>query len=147
MKFFQAAQQTKPNFDLMVSGQVDKVDLDMMIPFHECLSEQIAFQKKRIGGDFVIAHAVMNRKQRDAIKKILPECIFVVMSMDEKTQKKRIVARHGEGEESQFLLKMLVDMYKLYEGPGSDEEGTLQLDITEDMTPTDVLNKVLDLVK
>ena len=62
----------------------------------ESLAKYIETQKKRIGGDFVVAKAIGSRKERDQIRKVFPECIFVILTISKEFQKKRLLVRHGE---------------------------------------------------
>ena len=41
---------------------------------------------------------------------------------------------------------MLEQMFNLYEKPGDAEENAYNVDITEDMTTKDVLDKVLEVI-
>ena len=50
------------------------------------MARDILVQKKRIGGDFVVAHSVTSRDIRDFVRTILPDCIFVTLSLTEETQ-------------------------------------------------------------
>ena len=40
----------------------------------------------------------------------------------------------------------MCEVFTLFEGPGKDEKNTYDVSITEDMTPKDVLNKVLEVL-
>ena len=81
------------------------------------------------------------------LRTILPDCIFIVLSMTDETQRKRIKERHGEGEGSEGVFEMLSKMHKLYEKPGDGEKNAYNVDITEDMTRKDVFNKVMETLK
>ena len=45
------------------------------------------------------------------------------------------------------VIKFLKEMYTFYESPGTDEPNTIGIDITEDLTPQDVKNKVLEALE
>ena len=53
-------------------------------------------QRKRIGGNFVVAYATHSQGVRNHIRKTLPDCIFIVLTLSKEVQKKRLQARHGE---------------------------------------------------
>jgi len=129
----------------MSTGNFDDIDWDKAKPFLGNMAKDILVQKQRLGGDFAVAHAVTSRDMRDHIRTILPDCIFIVLSMTDETQQKRIKERHGEAAEGVF--EMLVKMHKLYEKPGDGEKNTYNVDITEDMTRKDVFNKVMETLK
>ena len=67
----------------------------------EFLAEDIKTQRKRLGGNFVIARAIGSREERDHIRSMLPDCIFIILSMTKEFQKKRLLARHGEDKSGQ----------------------------------------------
>ena len=129
----------------MSTGGFDDIDWDKAKPFLANMAKDILVQKQRLGGDFAVAHAVTSRDMRDHIRTILPDCIFIVLSMTDETQRKRIKERHGEAAEGVF--DMLVKMHKLYEKPGDGEKNAYNVDITEDMTRKDVFNKVMETLK
>ena len=53
-------------------------------------AKHIATQKKRIGGNFVMAQGLHSQEIRDHIKTQIPEYIFVTMTLTKENQKKRI---------------------------------------------------------
>merc|ERR1719189_1608863 len=62
--------------------------------FYRLMSEDIAREQKRIGGDFAIAQAVPSRKFRDVIRNQLgPKLVFVVLHMTKEEQIARVKAR------------------------------------------------------
>ena len=111
------------------------------------MAKYVLQQKNRIGGDFVVAQAVFSQDMRDHIRTILPDCIFITLSVTRETQEKRIKERHGEGASAEGAVEMLKKIYKLYEGPGEGEKNTYNVDITEVMSPKDVLDKVLEVLE
>ena len=113
----------------------------------ESQAKYIEIQKKRIGGDFVVAKAIGSKKERDQIRKVFPECIFVMLTITKEFQKKRLLARHGEDKEGEGVVNMLTDFYKYFEPPEEDEENTVSIDITEDMAPKDVMKLVLKMLE
>ena len=108
------------------------------------MSKDIDTQRKRIGGDFVIANAVTSREMRDHIRITLPDCVFITLTLTKENQLKRVTARHGE--QGGDMLEMFNAMFKFYEGPGDGEKNTYNIDISENMTPNDVMNKVLEIL-
>ena len=109
--------------------------------FYSAMCKDIKTEKKRMGGNWVIAQAVPSKALRDHIKKQLgPELLFVVLNMKKEDQMKRIQARHGE--EGKFT-DMLTKLYDLYEPATEDEEQATNVFITSDMSKEDVVKKVL----
>ena len=133
-------------FKLIQEGKFDELMsvVDEGKPMFELLAKDIDIQRKRIGGNFVVAYALNSQELREYIREILPDVIFITLSMSRESQKKRILARHGENEEN--LVKILTGLYDIYELPGENEKNTFNVDITEDMTPNDVVKKVQDIL-
>ena len=113
-------------------------------PFFGIIAKQVAIQKKRIGGNFAVAHAVNSYDIREYIRQIIPDVIFVTLSLTRDTQLKRIQARHGE--QSEVTIKMLTGMYDIYDLPRENEKNTFNIDITEEMAPVDVVKKVQKII-
>lgn len=128
-----------------MSGNID-VDWTPTYPFYGLLADFIKVQHNRVGGDFAVAQAVTSRAIRDVIRKTIPDVIFVILSLTQETQQKRVMERHGEGEEADGMIAFLRTIFKLFEGPAEDEKNTLKVDITEEMTPEDVQKKVLEVL-
>ena len=139
--------QTQDVFEKVGQGDFEKLKSDEVLPLFTHAAEAIGFQKKRIGGNFVIADAVPTRKIRDHIKKTLPDCIFVTLTLSKEVQEKRCKARHGDGEEAEKILTFLTRILELYEKPWADEKNTFNVDITEGMSPQDVMKKVLEVLE
>ena len=70
--------------DDMMKG--DLTEQEFAFPFFKAMSKDIAAEKKKIGGDWVVAFVVPTRKLRDVIKE---ECnaTFVVLTVSEETLK------------------------------------------------------------
>ena len=54
------------------------------------------------------------------------------------------MARHGPKEDK--FVKFLVSIYQICEPCGEGEKTTYNIDVREDMTPRDVMNKVLKTI-
>ena len=98
-----------------MQGDNERLISDEVLPLYTHLAEAVGLQKRRIGGNFVIAEAVPTRKMRDHIKKTLPDCIFVTLTLSKEVQDKRCKSRHGDGEGAEEILKMLTGLFELYE--------------------------------
>ena len=114
----------------------------------EDMANDILKQRQRIGGDWSIAFAVFSRKQRDIIRKVLgPDVIFMVLNLTKDCTKKRLTARHGEGDLADMLNNTILELYKFYEKAGEDEENAFNIIIEEDMNADNVIDKVMDIIK
>ena len=131
----------------MATGNVDGIDWNQVKPFMKSMAADIQTQKKRMGGSFAVAQAVTSQDMRNHIRTILPDCIFITLSLTEKTQAKRVKERHGDGPGTEMVAEMLAKMYKLYERPGEGEKNTYNVNINENMSPKDVLDKVLEVLQ
>ena len=100
-------------------------------------------QKKRLGGDFAVAHVVFSRKSRDLCRKECPDIVFITLTMTEECQKKRLQKRHGDNKE---MLDFLTKLFDELEPAGDDEENAYNIIISEDMSKEDVLNRVLEVI-
>ena len=141
----EAIKTTIGEFEKISLGRLDEIDWEAMKPFYTNMSKDIDTQRKRIGGDFAIAQAVTSRDMRDHIRINLPDCVFITLTLTKENQLKRVKARHGE-EAGEDMFEMFNAMFKFYEGPGDGEKNTYNIDISEDMTPNDVMNKVLEIL-
>ena len=134
----------KSEFQKMQQGKFDEVDFNELKSFFGTIAKQVDIQRKRIGGDFAVAHAVPSEELREHIRNLIPDVIFITLSLTKESQMKRIQARHGE--ESEGIIKMLTGIYDMYEFPGENEKNTYNVDITDEMSPNDVLKKVQNIL-
>lgn len=134
------------DFHAMVKGE--PYDADKVARLHALMCKDIARERKRIGGDFVITHAVTSRAFRDRVRTELgPDLIFVVLHMTKEDQLARINARHGDGEGAQPFIDMLAKLYDLYEPAETDEPNTFGLLVKNDMSRDDVVEQILQGLK
>ena len=124
----------------------DSKTFDALHPLYKEMADDILRQKKRLGGDFAIAHAVATRTSRDFIRNHMGNnVIFIVLNLTEQCQKARLRGRHGDQllEES----TLMTDMFKFYEAAGEDEPNAYNVTIEDGESPDDVLQNVLDLIR
>ena len=141
-----AVEQTIPLIEELTKGNVNDEVMQLLQPMYNHMAADISKQNKRLGGKMAVAQAIYSRKQREAMKKILgPECVFIVLNMSRECQKKRVIARHGEGM-NENALNFLIKMAEMYEPAGEDEENAYNVEITEDMNREDVIQKILKIV-
>ena len=124
----------------------DEVTLEELKPFAETMAKEIDRQRKRIGGNFVVAFAIMTQVQRDLIRKILPDCTFITLSLTREGQRKRLLARQDEKEEAN-TIKYFMNLYDLYELPGENECNTYNIEINDEMTRDEVVKSVEDILQ
>ena len=110
------------------------------------MNKEIIRERKRLGGDWAISQAVPTRQLRDHIRSELgPDLTFVVLHMTKEDQKKRINSRQGNGDSkvNDFLMKA----FEFYEPAAKDEINTIDLRITPEMSPDDVVSRVLEIIE
>ena len=71
--------------------------------------------------------------------------VFIVLNLTKSCQEKRLEKRQGGGGSEQRTTA-LKKMYDLYEPAEEDEEHCYNVTITEDTTPEDVVNEVLEVI-
>ena len=130
------------DFMAMIEGkdfEVEKIE-----EFYSAMCKDIAKERKRMGGDWVVAQAVPTKALREHIKRQLgPDLIFVVLNMTKEDQMKRILARHGEqGGVTDWLIKL----YDLYEPAMEDEKNAIDVVVTSDMSRDDVVQEILKML-
>ena len=111
--------------------------------FYSGLCKDIKKERNRIGGDWVVTQAVPFRAFRHHIRKELDrDVIFVVLNMSKEDQMVRLMKRHGEAGASK--IDLLTKMYDLFEPVAEDEENTISIQVTNDMSREEVVQKILD---
>ena len=134
------------DFMAMIKGEdFEKKNVEA---FYTAMCKDINSERKRMGGDWVVAQAVPTRELREHIRKELgPDMIFVVLDMTREDQMKRILQRHGENEEQSTVVDWLTKLYDLFEPATEDENNTLDVKVTNDMSREDVVQKILDMLQ
>ena len=115
--------------------------------FYKYMGNGIDYERKRIGGDWVVAQAVPTRKFRDVLREILgKDLVFILLSLKTETTLERLKKRHGDGEMAKEITDVCIKLESFYELKESDEENTYNIMITNEMTPDDVNEKILEIV-
>ena len=123
------------------------MDWSLLIPVYQEVAQDIKKQKNRIGGNFAVTETATKRSLRDAIKEVIPECIFITLTLSRETQRKRCFARHGDGKQSEGILKFFTAIFDACELPGEGEKNCFNVNITEEMSDTEVMKQVLEILK
>ena len=131
--------------DVIKMTEGREYDFEKVWRFYKGVCEDVAREKKRIGGNWAIAQVVPTRAIRDRIMTYLgQELIFVVLDMSKEDQKDRIRARHGDDES---ILELLTRCYDVCEPPAEDEPKAIHLLVTKEMSKDDVVEKILESLK
>jgi hypothetical protein len=108
--------------------------------YYQLMAEDILRERKRVGGDWVIAQAVARRVDRDVFRRVLGEdLMFVVLDISLDLVKERLAGR-GKGEEE------LANVHYKYEPAGEDEPNTVGFEIRREASKDENARAVLDLI-
>ena len=124
----------------VMKGEVD-YDLEA---FYSLMCDNILYERKRLGGDWVVAQAVPTRKLRDLIKaKLGPDLQFMVLNLDKDYQEERLKPRFD------LLGKEFAEMWMkmIYEPAQDDEENAVDLKITREQSLDDVVELFQNCVR
>ena len=115
---------------------------------YKYMSECVGYERKRIGGDWAVAQAVPTRRLRDVIRKNLgnDKVVFILIGLDTEATRKRLNKRHGETEEGLIMTDFLMKVNSFYELKSADEENTYDVIVTNEMTPNDVVQKMMEII-
>merc|ERR1711936_657575 len=128
-----------------VVTQEAELDMEVAKEFYGAMCEDIRKERTRIGGDWAIAACVLKKELRDFIRSSLgPDLVFVVLNMDLEEVRQRMMTRH---KGSVGTVEMLLKFHTMCETATDDEDNTVEIVITTDMTREDVTTKILDMVK
>ena len=141
-----AGANAETEFDNLKNGQ--SYDFKKLCEIWSVMAKDVIRERKRMGGDWAVVHAVPKRALRDHIRKELgPDLVFVVLHMTKEDQDKRVKGRHGDSDAGGGINDYLTDLYKVYEPATEDEPNALDIRVTPEMTPDDVVAKILDSLK
>ena len=115
--------------------------------FVKYMADMIGYERKRIGGNFVVAQAVPTRNLRDVIRKSLgKDLIFIILSLKKETTLERLTKRQGDSEAGKRIVDFCIKLESFYELKFPDEDQTYDITITSEMNENDVLEKILEIV-
>jgi len=128
--------------DLMAGNEYDK---EVLIEYYRHMAEDIASEKRRIGGNFAIAHVLLTSEVRAAIRECLgADLIIIVLTMSSADRRERVLARHGDDVDAADLM----DHYEnLMEGVQEDEANTIELKVESKMTKDEVVAKIFEKIE
>ena len=132
-----------PIVEELLSGNMTMEDFEeAMQPYYKAMAEDIIRQKKRLGGNFAVAHAVPTVKSRAYIRSLMgPELVFIVLNITTECQKERIKQRQGD-----TMADGLVSLYKYYQSAKEGEKNAFNVTIDQRMSKEDVMEEVLKIV-
>merc|ERR1712226_661546 len=117
----------------------------VMGEFYHHLAMDVAREKKRIGGDFVIANILMTAELREHLRSWLgPDLRIVLLSMTKEDRRERTLARHKGHQTSADTLDLFGS---LIEGMEGKEPNTVEIKVTNSMSKQEVVDKILQEIE
>ena len=111
--------------------------------FYTSMCDNIIKERKRLGGNWVVARTVPTRDLRDHIKhQCGSHMYFIVLGMTKEHQRQRIVNRHRNNTN---LIKIYTGRNEVFEKAGEDEDRAINILVTNNMSREDVLQKIMKL--
>merc|ERR1712096_216569 len=108
--------------------------------YYTLMAQDMLKERKRVGGDWIIAFGVSKRADRDIFRKILgKDLMFVVLDISLELLKEKLAGR-GKGEEQHAK-----ELWK-YEPAMKDEPRTAGFEIIREMTKQQNAQAVLDII-
>ena len=101
-------------------GDYSKVDRSLVDEFITALADDITNERRRLGGNWIIAFAVPDVMSRNMLRSLLgKDLVFMVLTLSPELQKERLADRNLGDDET---IEMLSSIYKLYQPAGDEEE-------------------------
>jgi len=127
---------------LMAGKEYNK---ELVAEYYTAMCEDIIQQKKRIGGDWAIAHVVFSTEVKNVMRKVLgSKLVFITLKMSSEDKYQRLLNRH-EGNEQ--FTDMLQSFEKIMNLNDEEDEDTIHINVTKDMSREDVVQTILKLVR
>jgi len=130
------------------------VDPKIWEDFYTLLCEDILKEREKIGGRWVVNQAVYTKAAREVVREKLGDYLTMVVLVSEDTdlQKERLSKRAlGEGEVGKEAKKEADETMQRQTGGAEEvdntERNTLEVKVSKAMSPEDVADLVLNLVK
>ena len=99
-------------------GDYTKVNRSIVDEFLTSLADDISKERRRLGGDWIVAFAVPDIMSRNLLRELLGEgLVFVVLHLSPELQEERLAGR-DTGE----INNLLSSIYQIYEPAGETEE-------------------------
>ena len=123
--------------DLMTGKDYDQ---EMFSKYYQVLAGDIKEEKKRIGGDWAIAHVLLTRELRNSMREWLgQDLIIVILTMSSEDRRERILLRHEGSTEAADMMDFFE---KIMEPIGEDEPNTIEVKVNSAMTREEVVAKI-----
>jgi len=128
--------------NLMQGKEYDK---EPLLEYYRLMAADIASEKKRIGGDFAIAHVLLTADIRAEMRAQLgADLIIIVLTMSSADRRERILERHQGDTQS---ADMFDHFEKIMEGVQENEPNTIELRVDSAMTRDEVVAEIIQRVE
>ena len=109
----------------------------------KAMCEDITNERKRIGGDWVIAFSIPTKELRTFVRTQLgPDLVHVVLEMTKQDQKRRLEGRHGDNGDIVYR-----DWVYQWGAPVErDEENTIKFNVSSDKTCDGAVHEIINMV-
>ena len=102
--------------DLMSGKGINR---ELMRTYYSAMAEDIGSEKKRIGGDWAIAHVILVKEIRDMMREWLgQDLIFVHLEMSDEDRRARVLGRHVGDTSAADLMDVIIkslEMLKVHD--------------------------------
>jgi len=127
----------------------EEVDDKIWEDFYNLLCKDILKERKKLGGNWVVTHAVYTRTARDIIRRKMGDGLVLVVleTEEEDLQIERLARRASRKErltadELESSKKKVAGFVGYHDTVEDDEPNTFKVVVTGDMTAEDVVKKV-----
>ena len=118
----------------------DTVDRSPTERFYHLMAEDIKKERKRVGGDWIVAFAMSRRSDRDIFREVLgDDLLYVVLDISLDLVKKRLAGR-GIGEDSMAAI------HWKFQPAQEDEPQTAAFEMLDGVSKQDNANAVLRII-
>jgi len=108
--------------------------------FYQLMAEDIKSERKRVGGDWIVAFAMSRRSDRDIFREVLgQDLLFVVLDISFQLVKERLAGR-GQGEDS------MAEIHWKFQPAQLDEPNTAAFKMLPGVSKQDNANAVLRII-
>jgi len=127
-----------------VIGDFSQVNVEDIGNFFFSLYDDIITERKRLGGNWVVAFAIPDIASRDILRSLLgPELVFVVLELSPELQASRLEGRHEDDKET---AEQLEEIFKVYQPAEAGERAAISFRQSENTTIEENAKEVLLLV-
>merc|ERR1719187_2071632 len=134
-----------PFEQVMKDGAMSDSSREKLKPYYALMCEDILRERKRIGGDWAVAHVVWTREHRDLLRsKMGPKLVIVNLVMEPEELRKRVLTRHQGDEDAADLMTTFKNMCDPVE---AGEPGAVNIQVKAGMTREEVVDTILEMVE